>query len=155
MSLGSLARRCLLTIIAGFLTLSCSDPEMLSLNRYRLRDATDLPPTETLARAEALHHLHGAITEDERRARQGEYYTARWDARGEALPLTLVFEYQQARSASKVLRKSIQLEEATGRTSFAIIGDEYKANGRVLAWKLTLRNRNGVLATRRSYLWED
>lgn len=136
--------------------IACSttaDP--LQVNRYRLRDGLDLPARNTLARAEARHHLHGAVSEDDRRARQGEYFTVRWDAPVNEAPLTLFFDYQQASTASRVLNRTVSLEAPRGKTTISIIGDDYAENGRILAWRMTLRGKSGVIDSEQSYLWQD
>lgn len=107
---------------------------------------------------EKERHLRGAVSMEERRARLGQYYTLVWDdpegvGQGDA---RLVFQYQQGASASRVKQmvRDFPASDSQGVTEFAVIGEDYFKNGRVLAWKASLQRGSRVIATRQSYLWQ-
>lgn len=107
---------------------------------------------------EKERRLRGAVSVAERRQRLGQYYTMVWrDAAGAGSgPVEVVFLYQQGASASLVKRmtKSFPASDRDGIAEFAVIGDDYFKNGRVLAWKATLSRAGREIASRQSYLWK-
>jgi len=107
---------------------------------------------------EKERHLLGAVTMAQRRQRLGQYYTILWNnpagvGQGK---VQVVFQYQQGGSASLVKRmtKDFPSSNAKGTAEFAVIGDNYFKNGKVLAWKATVLRGSRELASRRSYLWQ-
>ncbi len=111
-----------------------------------------------MVRMEKNRRLLGAVSFAERRQRLGQYYTLFWSdpAGAGSGPVEVLFEFQQGATASRVkhIQKDFPDTEAEGKAEFAVIGDDYFDNGRVLAWRATLRRGNRVLAQKRSYLWE-
>ena len=110
-----------------------------------------------VSRAERLHRLHGAVSEDERDARRGHYYMVEWDGpRGtEELPVRIVLEYQQGRTGDRILRQEQEFPPGRkGKAEFVINGEAYLEGGRVLAWRLLLYRGEELVATRKSYLWD-
>jgi hypothetical protein len=107
---------------------------------------------------EKARRLRGAVSMAERREKLGQYYTLIWsDPTGTASgPVELVFQYQQGASASRIKRmvRSFPASEEKGTAEFAVIGSDYFKNGKVLAWKATLKRGKQVIATRQSYLWQ-
>jgi hypothetical protein len=113
---------------------------------------------DPMIRGEKQRHRRGAVSMAERTARLGAYYTVVWNSpletgRGE---VEVLFEFQQGATASLVKRmvKRFPATATSGQAEFAIIGNDYLKNGRVLAWKMTLRRGDRVLATRKSHLWQ-
>jgi hypothetical protein len=106
---------------------------------------------------EKARRLHGAVSMTERRQRLGQYYTLVWhDPRGAGKgPVEVVFEYQQGATASRVKRmnKSFPASDTSGIADFAVIGDDYFTNGKVLAWRASVRRGEREIASRQSYLW--
>jgi len=107
---------------------------------------------------EKSRRLRGAVSLEERRGRLGQYYTLIWDdAKGAGTgEVEVIFQYQQGATASLVKRMVRDYPPATrhGKAEFAIIGDDYFKNGKVLAWKATLQRGGKVIATKQSYLWQ-
>ena len=132
-------------------------PEKLTVKQYLLRDQERETYGDPMVRMEKARRLHGAIGMTERRQRLGQYYTLVWhDPDGVGLgPVELVFEYQQGATASRVKRMSrtFSAAETSGVADFAVIGDDYFNNGKVLAWRASLRRGGRELASRQSYLW--
>jgi hypothetical protein len=152
-------KRCFV-LLAGMLSAACSGPgEFLTVKQFQLRDVKDSHSDDPMVRNEKLRRLHGAISMEERGQRLGQYYTVQWEdpeGAGAGVP-EVVFEYQQGGSASRIKRlvRRFQPADAAGVAEFAIIGDDYFRNGRVLTWRVTLRRGTRVLATRQSYLWQS
>lgn len=110
-----------------------------------------------MVRMEKERHLRGAVSMAERRERLGQYYTLLWeDPTTEAGEVEMLFQYQQGATGSRVKRmvKKFPANETEGRVEFAVIGDDYFKNGKVLAWKATLLRGKRIIATKQSYLWQ-
>ncbi len=146
-------------IAAAALLASCAAPQPLRVKTDVVRD--QLPGNRSIdpmANNEKQRRLHGAVSMEERKQRLGQYYTIHWhhpEGRHQA-PVTLTFEYQQGATASRVktIQREFPADLADGYAEIAIIGDDYFDNGRVLAWRVTLRRGSETIATRRSYLWQ-
>ncbi len=132
--------------------------EPLVVKQFKILDHKIDPDSDPMVRCEKQRRLHGAVSIAERNARLGVYYTLLWnDPAGAGTgDVELLFEYQQGATASLVKRlvKRFKSNESSGEVEFAVIGDDYVKNGRVLAWKTTLRRGNRVLATQQSHLWQ-
>ncbi len=132
--------------------------ELLVVKQFKLRDAKTTGVEDPMIQSEKQRRLYGAVSMAERRARLGAYYTLLWnDPKGVGTgEVVLLFEYQQGATASLVKRmvKRFDSKESSGTVEFAIIGDDYLKNGRVLAWKTTLSRGGRVLATSKSHLWQ-
>lgn len=141
------------------LLVSCStgDDALLQVRHYHLQSVELVDRKADMARGEQLYRLRGAVTMEERKSRLGHYYSVDWtnDQVG-GDDLKVVMDYQQATTASKVLRMSrdVSGSEASGKVEFHITGEVYRAGGRVLAWRVQLLRGNEVLAEQRSYMWK-
>jgi hypothetical protein len=132
-------------------------PEALVVKQFVLRDQERETKEDPMVRMEKARRLHGAVSMTERRQRLGQYYTLVWhDPRGAGKgPVEVVFEYQQGATASRVKRmnKSFPASDTSGIADFAVIGDDYFTNGKVLAWRASVRRGEREIASRQSYLW--
>jgi hypothetical protein len=138
---------------------ACTDSTApLVVQQYQLRDERTVPGDDPMVRNHKLRRLHGSVSMAERREKLGQYYTLTWsDPKGAGHgPVEVVFQYQQGATASRIkrMRQAFPSNDATGRAEFAVIGEDYFKNGRVLAWKATLTRGGQVVATRQSYLWQ-
>ncbi len=128
------------------------------VKQFQLRDEERKAADEPMVRMEKNRHLHGSVSMAERRLRLGQYYTLIWNdpAGVGAGPVDVVFQYQQGATASRVKRmtKSFPAGDSTGIVEFAVIGEDYFKNGKVLAWKATVSRGGRELASKRSYLWQ-
>lgn len=109
-----------------------------------------------MVRGEQLYRLQGAVTTEERMSRLGHYYTVYWNDLGsDVRDAKVVFDYQQATSASKTITRSVTIPDgqSSGSVEFKIIGEAYQQGGRVLAWRARLIRGGKVVAVKRSYLW--
>jgi len=146
-------------LLAFLLLGACTDPTTpLVVQQFQLRDQKTVTNDDPMIRNEKLRRLHGAVSMSERREKLGQYYTLIWnDPKGTGhAPVELIFEYQQGATASLVKRmtKTFPASDSSGQAEFAVIGEDYFKNGRVLAWRATLTRGGQVIATRKSYLWQ-
>lgn len=140
-----------LTLLAA-----CGTPDALDVRPFHIREVNNKGGGEPLIDAEHKRRMHGAVGVREQEQRLGHYYTVHWHDESTGGPVRVVFEYQQAATASKVLRKVRDFDGSTrkGTAEFQIIGDEYLEGGRVLSWKCTLLRGGEEVASRHSYLWQ-
>jgi hypothetical protein len=143
-----------LVLLAACLLAACSSPtEPLVVKQFTLRDQDANKEKDPMVRNEKLRRLYGAVSLEERKGRLGQYYTALWSADPGA-EKEIVFRYQQGGSRIKEMRRSIPAGSAQGKEEFAIIGDDYFTNGRVLTWKMDFIVAGETIASKKSYLWE-
>ena len=150
--------RCSLLLLLVMLG-ACAGPKApLVVKQFRMLDQRADAVDDPMIRGEKQRHLYGAVSMAERSARLGAYYTILWNcpatpAGGE---VEVRFEFQQGATASLVKHfvKRFPASDSSGKVEFAIIGQDYVKNGRVLAWKTTLSRGGRVIATRKSRLWQ-
>jgi uncharacterized protein YcfL len=157
--MGSIAlMKCLLLPLAVVLIAGCaSSTDPLVVKQYVLRDQERSQSDEPMVRMEKSRRLHGAVSMEERGQRLGQYYTVLWSdpaGAGEG-DVEVVFQYQQGGTGSrvKVMTKSFPPEAKRGVADFAVTGDEYFKNGKVLTWKASVSRGGREIAARQSYLW--
>jgi hypothetical protein len=147
-----------LALIALCLANCAGTKEILQVRQFQLRDQATSKGGEPMVRMEKLRRLHGAVSMEERRQRLGQYYTLTWqDRKGVGTgPVEVLFEYKQGGTASEIKRMSevYAASEAEGVVEFAVIGDNYFDNGKVLAWRASVSRGGEELASEQSYLWE-
>lgn len=104
---------------------------------------------------EKSYHLYGATTALDQHQRYGNYYTFFWRAQRQAA-VTVRLEYRQDKLHALVQAREVRYAHARGKheTKFAIIGDDFFDDGRVIAWRVSLVVDGRIVATKRSYLWE-
>jgi hypothetical protein len=143
--------------LGAVMLVSCGGPpEVLAVKQFHLREVEAQSGESEVVRAEKLKRLHGAVSAEQHRDRLGEYFTVRWNgpAGRESEPLRLVFDYQQATTASQVLTMEQKLAgTAKGTAEFHVSGKAYQTGGRVLAWRIRMFRGDDLVETRRSYLW--
>jgi hypothetical protein len=116
-------------------------------------------PTAGIAEAslgfERTYRMYGAITNADRNQRYGNYFDFFWRVKRPA-NVTVRLEYRQEKLRSFVQAREISYANAKGnfKTEFTIIGDDYLADGRVIAWRCLLIENGRIVAENRSYLWE-
>ena len=145
--------------LAAVLLASCAGtPTTLAVKQFVVRDQESGRGDEPMTAMEKNRHLLGAVSMEERRQRLGQYYTILWhdEAGAGGGPVEVVFQYQQGATASRVKRMSKRFpgSDGSGRAEFAVIGDDFFDNGKVLAWKATVSRGGKELASRHSYLWQ-
>ena len=95
-----------------------------------------------------------AVTEVDRRQRMGHYYTFFWRANRQAA-ISVRLEYRQENLGAYVQAREVSYPNAKGnmKTEFTIIGDDYKDDGRVTAWRALLIENGKIVAFTQSQLW--
>jgi len=138
-----------------FMAACAGQPDNLVVKQFVLRDHGDRPSEEPMIRMEKLRRLHGAVSDEERRQRLGQYFTLVWrDPEGAGSGgVVAVFEYQQGGSHVKKMTRAFPAGATDGVADFAVIGDDYFINGRVLAWRASVTRGGREIASRQSYLW--
>jgi len=103
---------------------------------------------------ERQYRLFGAVTGLDQRQRFGDYFDFFWHTKRTAA-VTVRLEYQQENLHSFVQARELYYPHAHGnvKTEFAIIGDDYLDDGRVIAWRCLLVENGHIVAETRSYLW--
>ena len=121
-----------------------------------MRSIVPADDSTQMVRGEQQYRLRGAVTQLERSAKIGQYYTVKWINRGGApAPLYIVMDYQQAASGAKKLQiqQSLDANEPCGDVEFRINGENYRRNGEVVSWRIRLMSGKRVIDEKRSYLW--
>jgi len=104
---------------------------------------------------ERTYRMYGAITAADQRQRFGNYFDFFWRAKRPA-NVTVRLEYRQEKLRSFVQAREMTYPNAKGnhKTEFAVIGDDYLNDGRVISWRCLLIENGRIVAENRSYLWE-
>ncbi len=104
---------------------------------------------------ERNYRLYGAITALDQRQRFGTYFDFFWRAE-RAAEVRVRLEYQQEKLHAFTQAREVRYPQALGRhqTEFAVIGDDFFNDGRVVAWRALLIVDGRIVAQTRSYLWE-
>lgn len=104
---------------------------------------------------ERTYRMYGAITAADQRQRFGNYFDFFWRAKRPA-NVTVRLEYRQEKLRSFVQAREVAYPNVKGnhKTEFAVIGDDYLNDGRVIAWRCLLIENGHIVAENRSYLWE-
>lgn len=153
-----------LTACAAVLTVlaSCASgpaqPGFSKIKDYHLKEddrRAESMSIDPMLRFERQHFLHGAVTEEARRERFGNYYTFLWNAPPSQGPVTLRFDYRQSRAGERVFTYEQTIADVKERnlTSIRISGPPYHRFGPVVAWEATLSQNGQVLDSTRSFLW--
>ena len=101
------------------------------------------------------YRLYGAVTALDQRQRFGNYFDFFWRAHRDA-EVRVRLEYRQEKLHAFVQAREARYPHARGhhQTEFAIIGDDFFDDGRVIAWRVSLIVDGRIVAAKHSYLWE-
>ncbi len=152
----SLAKYSLLSVLTVILVSCGGTPEPIKVRQFHLRDTQIANQEAQMIRGEQLYRLNNAVTHKQRIERLGSYYTISWNVpQAAAGGMKVIFEYQQAASASKVLSmtRNLPAGQTKGVIEFNIIGNAYRVGGGVLAWRALLVRGEEIVASKQSYLW--
>lgn len=96
----------------------------------------------------------GAVTQVDRQQRFGHYFTFFWRTDRTA-DLTIRLEYRQENLGALVQAREVSYPKAKGsqKTDFAIIGDDYREDGKITAWRAVLIENGKIVALNQSFLW--
>jgi hypothetical protein len=97
----------------------------------------------------------GAVNNVEKAARLGNYFTFFWRCTEKA-DVTVRLEYRQENLGSYVQAREVSYTGATGsmKTDFKVVGDDYRQDGRVTAWRALLIVDGKIVGLTASYLWD-
>lgn len=135
--------------------LSVTDPASVKARNFATSyNRVQSAPDASLS-FERAYRLHGAVTELDKRQRYGHYMDFFWRANRDA-KVTVRLEYRQEKLRSFVQTREISYPQAKGthKTEFAIIGDDYLDDGRIIAWRCLLIADGRIASINRSYMWE-
>jgi hypothetical protein len=112
------------------------------------------PTTDPMIAFERLRVNHGAVTQYDRQQRYGHYYTFFWKS-GRKTDLTVRFEYRQQRLGSYVQARELFYPAVKGtvKSDFAVIGDDYREDGKVTSWRALLIENGRIVGLTQSFLW--
>jgi len=152
----------LLAVIPAIFLASCAssgtkgDTTMKRPDYFFLDPSVTVESADDMVRFESLHRLHGAVSNEERREREGHYYSFPWSTSDTDSDASLLFEYRQQTTGSEVhaLRVPVDRVRRKNVTHVEIIGEPFKMNGKVTAWKATIERNGSPAASKQSYLWE-
>jgi hypothetical protein len=140
---------------ASVVPLALSDEfEISKVNKF-LNDPRFQKPTDNaMLIFERQRMNYGAITGVDYIERRGYYFNVWWSAKRQA-DITVRLEYRQENLGSHVQAKEVRFPAAKGsiQTKFTVIGDEYKENGKVTAWRLLLIENGHAVGLYQSFLW--
>jgi hypothetical protein len=155
MTLPSLLR--LLPVLAAAALSACaSKPQgFTKVKIYRLDPDSRISSVDPSISFEQKHHLHGAVSREEREARKGNYYSFFWKTDDRSTPVKLRFEYRQAATRSEVRKMEVDIADvkSSNVTDLQVTGEEFAKNGKVLAWRAVLLQGGKEIATTQSYMW--
>jgi hypothetical protein len=105
--------------------------------------------------AESAYRLFGAVTALDLRRRYGDYFDFFWRIKRPAAAVTVRLEYRQEKLRAFTQAREVRYENVKGshRTEFAVLGDDFFSDGRVIAWRCLLIENGKIVAEDRSYLW--
>ena len=97
---------------------------------------------------------YGAVAATELQAREGNYFDFWWRAERTA-NVTVRLEYRQQNLGAYVQAQEVDVPAACGteHTKFKVVGDNYRQDGRVIAWRALLIENGKVVALTQSFLW--
>ncbi len=104
--------------------------------------------------AESAYLLFGAVTELDKRRRNGQYFDFFWRT-PQNVRVTVRLEYRQDTLRAFTQAREVTYPNGKGshKTAFAILGDDYFNDGRVIAWRCLLIAGGRIVAENKSYLW--
>lgn len=156
--------RLILATGLGLLMASCISTKssgnggtVTKVNPYHLHDITKpLLAADPSFIFERNALLHGAISNTERLARQGDYFTIFWKVDDRTQPVTVLLEYRTKVSGMAIKSVSQEVTDVNRKnvTKFALIGQDFVTNGPVIAWRVSLMRGKDVITRYNSYLWE-
>ena len=80
---------------------------------------------------------------------------ALWIRKGGTGPVTIKFEYQQAKSglSKRVQEQVVDDIHRSNVSKFQVVGQEYQKSGRVIAWRISILRGKEELVSQQSALW--
>ena len=132
------------------------DTKMKRPDYYYLDPMLDIETPDDMVRFESRYRLYGAISNEERRGREGHYYSFPWTTKDKTSDAALLFEYRQENTGAEVHALRVPIDRVRGKnvTRVQIVGEPFEINGKVTAWRATIERNGEPAASKQSYLWE-
>ena len=149
--------------LLGYVLVGCASSPPVSgftkVKYYHLKEedwASESRSIDPMIRFERNHLLYGAVTEEETEERLGHYYTLFWNGPSRRTPVTVRFQYRQARTGERVFAFDHTVKDVRDKnqTRLSITGAPYHRHGRVVSWQATLLQDGQVIDQTRSFLWK-
>ncbi len=140
---------------ANALPLALNDAFEFRKTKTFLNDPQLTKPTaEPMIAFERARMNFGAVNQYDRQERYGQYFTFFWRA-GQKADLTVRFEYRQENLGSYVQAQDKFYEGAKGsmKSEFKVVGDDYRKDGRITAWRAILIENGKIVGLNQSFLW--
>jgi hypothetical protein len=148
----------------GLMIASCSTTKatadqggkITKVKYFHLANFNPIPSGDPSIPFEREYILRGAISNKDRTARLGHYYSVMWKVTDRSQPVKVRFEYRQEKTGLAVKSQEQDVSKVGGSnlTRFAVTGDEYVTGGPVNCWRVSLVRGKQVLAEEKSYLWD-
>jgi hypothetical protein len=112
------------------------------------------PTTDPMIAFERARVNFGAVNAYDRSQRYGQYFTFFWRSKRKA-DLTVRFEFRQQRLGSYVQARELFYPAAKGtvQSDFAVIGDDYREDGKITSWRALLIENGRIVGLTQSFLW--
>lgn len=109
---------------------------------------------ETL-RYEFKYFNWGAITEEQKKRRLGQYYIVNWKNKGPAADMELRLDFRQQRTRDRVYTIKIPFPKARGsyKGRFSVTGEQYFKNGQIHSWRISVVRNGTIVAQETSFIW--
>jgi hypothetical protein len=140
---------------AKVLPLALDDAFQFRKTKLFLNDPVHFKPTaDQMIEMERDAVNFGAVTNTDRLDRRGHYFTFAWRADRRA-EITVRLEYRQENLGSYVQAREVFYPDAKGTmtTKFAVTGDDYLEEGRIVAWRAVLIEKGKIVGLTQSFLW--
>jgi len=140
---------------ANVLPLALDDAFQFRKTKTFLHDPlTQQPTIDPMIAFERQRLNFGAVSNFDRQQRFGHYFTFSWRARRTA-DLTVRFEYRQASLGAHVQAQEYFYAGVKGTvgSAFKVVGDDYREDGRITAWRALLIENGKIVALSQSFLW--
>lgn len=140
---------------ANVLPLALDDAFQFRKTKTFLHDPlTQQPTLDPMIAFERQRLNFGAVSNVDRLQRFGHYFTFYWRSKRPA-NLTIRLEYRQANLGAHVQAQELYYEGVKGTVSseFKVVGDDYRDDGRITAWRALLIENGKIVALNQSFLW--
>lgn len=140
---------------ANVLPLALDDAFQFRKTKTFLNDPLAQKPTiDPMIAFERQRVNFGAVSNFDRQLRYGHYFTFSWRSTRPA-DLTIRLEYRQSNLGAHVQAQELFYEGAKGTISsdFKVVGDDYREDGRITAWRALLIEKGKIVALSQSFLW--
>lgn len=130
--------------------------EITRVKYERIELSKKLKTHDPMIAFEQRYLLYGAYKSVDYYAREGKYYTVFWRSDDRSPGLVVRFEYLQANTEDKIKVQETPIEKVKrgNITKFKVTGEEFRDDGNVLAWRVSLVRNGEVVATSESFLWD-